>query len=283
MGTTPAGDDVICGVLAGLDLLGFEWRAPTARRGRGPAAVVHHAQLAAPAGGRRRRPLHRGADRARRRAGVGVGACGARPRWPCSAGGALPPASIRPPGSLPRSGPELSSGRVPDDGHHDPRRLGLPPALPGLGGAAGAGLETAATRAHRAGRRGDGDPGEPAPARRVRHAPGRGRCRAGRPADHREGRGSGRRRGRAGLRLDRAVEHRRGVVAGVRATPADDRRGHRRADPGRRWSPCRCPERTRRSSPSRRCGAVCTSCASPTTSRSRTRCGSRRWPRGAGC
>ena len=59
--------------------------------------------------------------------------------------------------------------------------------------------------------------------------------------------------------------------------------GDRRADPGRRWSPCRCPERTRRSSPSRRCGAGCTSCASPTTSRSRTRCGSRPWPRSAGC
>ena len=43
------------------------------------------------------------------------------------------------------------------------------------------------------------------------------------------------------------------------------------------------PGRTRRSSPSRRCGAVCTSCASPTTSRSRTRCGSRRWPRGGAC
>jgi hypothetical protein len=34
MGTTPAGDDVVCGVLAGLDLLGFGG-APTARRGRG--------------------------------------------------------------------------------------------------------------------------------------------------------------------------------------------------------------------------------------------------------
>ena len=38
----------------------------------------------------------------------------------------------------------------------------------------------------------------------------------GRPADHRQGRGSARRRGRAGLRLDRAVEHRRGVVGGSR-------------------------------------------------------------------
>ena len=91
IGTTPAGDDVICGVLAGLDVLGLEGAHGTARRGRDAAAVGHHAQLAAPAGGRGRGPLHGESDRARHRAGSASAsavrdALAALARWGASSG-----------------------------------------------------------------------------------------------------------------------------------------------------------------------------------------------------
>ena len=94
LGTTPAGDDVICGVLAGLDLLGH-----AGAHGRLGAAVTPllaaPPAVAAPAGSRDHRPLHRGLI-ALAAALASASAPRCMPRWAPARPGAPPRPRSRP-------------------------------------------------------------------------------------------------------------------------------------------------------------------------------------------